>query len=180
MKYRIKISLLTIWLVFTLAIIFTSLYLIVILLLHKNEGEVNNVPEVIEEKVDTVPTFLSQSPQEGLWDALIYYGIHHPEIVHAQAIQESGLGKSKLYLRTNNLFGLYNSSRGEYYKFNHWSESVLAYKNYIQRRHKPPNDYYQFLKDIGYAEDQKYTHKLKQIVRNEQRKSYRRDTISPK
>lgn len=45
------------------------------------------------------------------------------------------------------------------------AESVVAYLNYIQYRYKPPDDYYQFLIKIGYAEDPQYVEKLKNIVK---------------
>lgn len=114
---------------------------------------------------NTVPSFYSKSPQEGLWDALIYYDIKHPDIVYAQAILETGYFKSKGCIKDHNLFGLYNSKKQRYYKFNHWTESVKAYKEWIQYRYKPPNDYYGFLEKIHYAEDPMYTTKLKQIVK---------------
>ena len=80
--------------------------------------------------------------------------------------------KSQGCLRDNNLFGLYNSSHKRYHRFGHWTESVVAYKDWIQRRYKPPNDYYKFLERINYASDPLYTWKLKQIVRkNESRRS---------
>lgn len=111
------------------------------------------------------PEFFNKSPEEGLMEALRYYGIHHPKIVYAQAILETGHFKSDLCVNNNNLFGLYDSSRKKYYDFNHWSESVLMYKQLVQYKYKPPNDYYKFLDNIGYAEDPHYINKLKRIVK---------------
>ena len=111
-----------------------------------------------------VPTFYNQSPEEGLWDALIYYDIKFPEIVYAQAILETGYFKSRGCTVDNNLFGLYDSKNKRYYKFNNWTESVVKYKEWIQYRYKPPDDYYIFLQNIRYAEDPTYITKLKQIV----------------
>lgn len=122
--------------------------------------------------VEEAPTFKDKSPKEGLSEALEYYGILHPKIVYAQAILETGHFKSSACINDNNLFGLYDSKNKRYYKFNHWTESVVAYKDYIQRRYEPPNDYYKFLSDIGYAEDPDYNNKLKRIVsRNDKRRS---------
>ena len=98
-------------------------------------------------------------------------------MVYAQAILESGHFRSKVYRECNNLCGLYNSRTGNYYKFDHWSESVVAYLDFIQDRYKPPNDYYEFLSDIGYAEDPKYINKLKRIV-NQYDKRGTTDTVS--
>lgn len=129
----------------------------------------SNSPPVYQTK-DIVrleqPEFLlSEEPDSALLiEALDYYGVKHPEIVYAQAILETGHFRSKVCREYNNLFGLYNSRKGDYYKFNHWSESVVGYLNYIQYRYYPPNDYYTFLEEIGYAEDSMYIHKLKRIV----------------
>lgn len=122
------------------------------------------------EKVDVLrleqPEFLlSEKPDDDLMAVLEYYNVKHKNIVYAQAILETGHFRSKVCREYNNLFGLYNSSTKDYYKFNHWSESVVAYLNYIQYRYKPPDDYYQFLIKIGYAEDPQYVEKLKNIVK---------------
>lgn len=122
------------------------------------------------EKVDVLrleqPEFLlSEKPNDDLMAVLEYYNVKHKNIVYAQAILETGHFRSKVCREYNNLFGLYNSRSKDYYKFNHWSESVVAYLNYIQYRYKPPNDYYKFLEEIGYAEDPQYITKLKNIVK---------------
>lgn len=118
------------------------------------------------------PDFFSKSPQEGLMEALEYYGVKHPQIVYAQAVLETGHFKSDLCLNDNNLFGLYNSKKHRYHTFDHWTESVVAYLDYVQHRYKPPNDYYKFLLDIEYAKDPNYINKLKGIVsRNDKRRS---------
>lgn len=122
------------------------------------------------EKVDVLgleqPEFLlSEKPDDDLMAVLEYYNVKHKNIVYAQAILETGHFRSKVCREYNNLFGLYNSRSKDYYKFNHWSESVVAYLNYIQYRYKPPNDYYKFLEEIGYAEDPQYITKLKNIVK---------------
>lgn len=118
------------------------------------------------------PDFFSKSPQEGLMEALEYYGVKHPQIVYAQAVLETGYFKSDLCLNGNNLFGLYDSKNHRYYTFEHWCDSIVAYLNYVQYRYKPPNDYYGFLLEIGYAGDAQYIQKLKRIVnRNDKRRS---------
>ena len=116
--------------------------------------------EVVNE-----PAFFYKSPEEGLMEALEYYGVEYPNIVYAQAVLETGNFKSDLCINGNNLFGLYNSRKERYYTFDHWTESVEAYINLVQYKYKPPNDYYQFLKDLPYAEDKDYINKLKNIVR---------------
>lgn len=144
-------------------IIGTCIVVITLMYIHES----NTHPPIREEPLppDTIPSFYSKTPQEGLWEALIHYDIQHPEIVYSQALFETGHFKSKGCTRDNNLFGLYNSRKKQYYKFNHWAESVEAYKDWIQYRYKPPNDYYEFLRRIGYAENPNYITKLKQIVK---------------
>ena len=91
-----------------------------------------------------------------------YYGIKYPRIVTAQAILESGNFKSKVFQKYNNPFGLYNSSKKDYYKFKHWTDAILAYQTMIEYKYKE-GDYYKFLEDIGYAEDPNYIRKVKAI-----------------
>lgn len=128
--------------------------------------------EILEQELpDTVPKFFSLTAKEGLKEALVYYDIQYPDIVYTQAILETGHFTSNGCLRHNNLFGLYNSEAGRYHRFDHWIESVTAYKEWIQRRYKPPEDYYKFLQRIGYASDSNYVNKLRNIVKNESGRS---------
>ena len=121
------------------------------------------------DTITLVPVFMDRTAKEGLIDALKYYDIQHPDIVYAQAVLETGHFKSEGCLKHNNLFGLYNSKAKRYCRFNHWTESVIAYKEWIQRRYKPPEDYYEFLKRIHYACDPEYIKKLKKIVNGQRR-----------
>ena len=133
---------------------------------HCKKEREHKPPEVKTDSFEYRQDFHSKSPEDGLMEALIYYEVQYPQIVYAQALIETGNFKSNLCLNSNNLFGLYNSSRGRYHRFDHWTESVVAYKNFIQRRYKPPEDYYKFLQRIGYAEDPNYISKLKKVVKN--------------
>lgn len=94
------------------------------------------------------------------------HGIIEPEIVIAQAKLETGNYSSDVFYENNNLFGLYDSNKKEYYKFNSWQESVLAYKDLIQSKLNDGEDYYVFLKRIGYAKDKNYIKKVKRIHNN--------------
>lgn len=107
-------------------------------------------------------------PYSSLMDSIVYreilaQKIHHPDIVLAQAKLETGNYKSKVCIVYNNLFGL-RKPDGSYYKFNSWQESVKAYKDWVQNKYIPLNDYYDFLDSIGYAEDANYTSKLRDMI----------------
>ena len=111
-----------------------------------------------------ITTFESKTPEEGIDEALQYYNIEHPTIVKAQAILETAHFTSDLCIKNNNLFGLYDSKNKRYYSYNHWWESIEAYKKTIQKRYENSRYYYMFLEDIEYAEDKEYINKLKEIA----------------
>lgn len=150
-------------------ILMLGVSMITITLLYIYEGKAHAPDKTLLASQDTIitPEFYNQTAEEGLQAALEYYDLHHPDIVYAQAILETGYFKSQGCLRDNNLFGLYNSTKNKYHKFDHWTLSVIGYKEWIQRRYKPPENYYNFLSRIHYAEDPTYISKLKQIVKKE-------------
>jgi flagellum-specific peptidoglycan hydrolase FlgJ len=133
---------------------------------------IDNNKELFEEpkteiKLEQPEFFLYDEPNDSLvLLACNYYGLKEPYIVLSQAILETGGYKSYQCKVNNNLFGLFNSRKMEYFKFNHWTESVEAYKNKIQYRLKENENYYHFLKRIGYAEDSAYIEKVKFIRNN--------------
>lgn len=99
---------------------------------------------------------------ENLYAALKKHGIKYPKIVLAQAILETGHFRSRVCNVHNNLFGL-RHSKG-YYSFDHWEESVIAYKNKVQYKHRDGEGYYSFLKRIGYASTPDYINKVRGIA----------------
>lgn len=101
-----------------------------------------------------------------LYLALVHYEVKHPKAVLAQAKLESGNYTSSHCRNRNNFLGLYNSRRKEYFKFNHWSECILAYKDMVEYKLRAGEDYYQFLDRIGYAENPNYVRLIKQIENN--------------
>ena len=111
-----------------------------------------------------ITTFENKTPEEGIDEALQYYNIKHRTIVKAQAILETARFTSDLCIKNNNLFGLYDSKNKRYYSYNHWWESIIAYKKTIQKRYENSRYYYMFLEDIEYAEDKEYINKLKEIA----------------
>ena len=111
-----------------------------------------------------ITTFENKTPEEGIDEALQYYNIEHPTIVKAQAILETANFTSNLCVKNNNLFGLYDSKNKRYYSYNHWWESIEAYKKLIQKKYDNSKYYYMFLEDIKYAKDKDYISKLKEIA----------------
>lgn len=140
--------------------------LIIMLLVHCQQREIpkeTNVTIKLEEPY----FFLSDIPNDSLLlAALNYYKMQEPIIVLAQAKLETGDYRSYQCLVNNNLFGLFNNKTGNYFKFNHWTESIEAYKKYIEYKRCPNENYYDFLNRIGYAEDTAYVDKLKFIINN--------------
>lgn len=128
----------------------------------------SDIESTIVENTDNIehsaaPAFFSQSPEEGLKEALEYYEIQYPEIVYAQALLETGHFSSSVCKNYNNLFGLYNSKIKDYYSFEHWSDSVKAYRDFVQYKYKGNTDYYTFLVNLPYATDPNYIRKIKQL-----------------
>lgn len=121
--------------------------------------------KVLPRETEDISFLQGELNDSTLYLALQYYEIKHPRIVLAQAKLESGNYKSKHCINKNNLFGLYNSKKKRYYSFEHWSHSVLAYKNMIEYKYKG-GDYYRFLDKVGYASDPNYISKVKQIENN--------------
>ena len=162
MKKSILPSLLS----FTVGVIMAlfAIYLATII----NRSCANEIVHIVEEDTEVeLPTdpvaFFNQSPEEGLIEALDYYGIQYPQIVYAQALLETGHFKSKLCTQYNNLFGLYNSRTRSYYRFDNWWDSVIAYRDFVQYKYKGNTDYYTFLVDLPYAMDPNYIRKIKQL-----------------
>lgn len=114
-------------------------------------------------KLEQPEFFLEETPtNELVIQACEYYGIKYPDVVVSQAILETGHYRSDLCTKGNNLFGLYNSRAKTYFVFEHWTQSVKAYRDKIQYRYKE-GDYYAWLQEIGYAEDPLYISKIKNV-----------------
>lgn len=87
--------------------------------------------------------------------------IKHPEIVFAQYRLETGNGKSKAFKEYNNAFGF--SLNGKLMRFKSVSECVEYYKVWQAKRYVT-GDYFEFLKKIGYAEEEGYIELLKKML----------------
>jgi len=90
----------------------------------------------------------------------------YPKIVLAQSILETGwYNCENCSMDQNNLFGLWNSKKKEYFYYTNWKESIGGYKRGIQYKYlrKSYKNYYHFLSEIGYATDPHYIIKIKKI-----------------
>lgn len=135
------------------------------------EGTTKNVVNDTIGVVEKVNKFINLPfSVENLKDCIEYYEIDCERWVYSQAYLETGNFTSKLFKQKNNLFGLYNSSKKTYFTFTHWSLSVKAYKDMIQREGRydrgkyDDSNYHLYLKRIGYAEDPNYIIKLRRIL----------------
>lgn len=112
--------------------------------------------------VKPVKTAYIDTPSvQNVYTELKKQNIKYPKIVLAQSILETGYYQSNVCKSHNNLFGLMKGNN--YHSFSHWKQSVTYYKNHVQSRYKG-GDYYSFLANIGYAEDDEYIKKLKHLV----------------
>lgn len=117
---------------------------------HKSEeNTVDKLPEL------TIPNLLAEIRRNN---------IKYPKIVLAQAILETGWFRSSVCRNKHNLFGLTNPRTGNYYEFDHWTESVRAYYTKVQYRYKGGN-YLLWLKKIGYAEDPGYIRAVIKVLK---------------
>ena len=127
--------------------------------------DVNVMPRQ-QEVCDTSFLNVNELNDSILYLALVHYEVKYPRAVLAQAKLESGNYTSNHYRKRNNFLGLYNSRKKEYFRFNHWTECILAYKSMVEYKLREGEDYYQFLDRVGYASDPNYISKVKQIENN--------------
>ena len=157
---------------FGFALVSLIICIVVIVDIKSNTKEISRLNNKLDSLIinnnnysySHITTFENKTPEEGIDKALQYYNIEHPTIVKAQAILETAHFTSDLCIKNNNLFGLYNSKNKKYYSYNHWWESIEAYKKLIQRKYNNSKYYYMFLEDIKYAKDKEYINKLKEIA----------------
>lgn len=87
-------------------------------------------------------------------------------IVLAQSVLETGWFTSSVCLNKNNILGLYDSSKNTYYEFNHWTDCILAYKEWIYDKYPSYVDYgyIDYLIKLPYATDKNYKNKLEVLA----------------
>lgn len=157
---------------FGFALVSLIICIVVIVDIKSNTKEISRLNNKLDSLIinnnnysySHITTFENKTPEEGIDKALQYYNIEHPTIVKAQAILETAHFTSDLCMKNNNLFGLYDSKNKKYYSYNHWWESIEAYKKLIQRKYNNSKYYYKFLEDIKYAKDKEYINKVKKIA----------------
>lgn len=110
---------------------------------------------------------------------LAYYinalNISFPQVVYAQAVQETGYFTSNIFLENNNLFGMKQArvrpttargtKRGHAY-YTNWQESVVDYAMWqvaYANQFRTEQDYLMFLDGL-YAEDPNYIYRLETIM----------------
>lgn len=111
-----------------------------------------------------------------VYDAIYSIRLDHPDIVMAQAIEESGNFTSKLFKEGNNLMGMkLSSSRpstavGSIYghaRYEYWEQSLLDYALWQSSfARKLSRDEYFRLLDSIYAEGGGYSKRLKMIIQS--------------
>lgn len=111
--------------------------------------------------------------------------ISFPHIVLAQSMLETDFYKSPVWLNNKNLFGMRESklrpSTNKGTELNHavyntWKESLYDYGmwqcKFVSSKIKTDEQYYMFLIQAEYAEDQTYINKLKKLVDKYNLKQY--------
>ena len=109
-----------------------------------------------------------------VWNYAYHLGIKHHDIFMGQVALESSYLKSNIFKTNNNMLGMKmpkqrrTTAIGEkngfaYYR--NWKDCVLDYLLYQQKYYADDNeDYYEFLKRMGYCEKDDYVDKLKVVV----------------
>ena len=158
------------------------------------------IEEVIEEMDDNirVESFFStvgyhylvreDTPltDETLTDILERAGAYYPEMLVAQASLESGRYTSRLAKESNNIYGmkvpgsrthLQNGKDGDYGAYDTWQLCALCrvWLDFTVFPDKPTEEeYYEWLRR-RYAEDQYYTEKIKNIIKQRHEKQRERE-----
>lgn len=145
-----------------------AIIVVAIVLNNKIDSAVRDFHQQQQDEADMLKlaSEVFVDPKEDLMDALKFYNIMYPEIVYSQAVLETGHFESKVFREYNNLFGLYNSAKGDYCHYDHWVESVVAYKRFIENKYTTEKAYMNFLKTLPYSTADNYIDVLKKIEAN--------------
>lgn len=109
---------------------------------------------------------------ENVYEVILDEDIQAPKYVLAQSALETAWYRSYNCKARNNLFGFRSSSWATegnpngYKIFTSWQESVEYYSYWQERKgYRKGEDYIQFLKRVGYAEDPEYGWKVKSVLK---------------
>ena len=134
------------------------IFLILKMMLHKLPQQ---PPTPIVKKVKVLPAD-TLSPAAVIYWASLFGMEEHSHIIAAQSILETGWYSSRVSTEYNNILGLYDSSLQDYRQYNHWLESVAAYRRLVYNKYDS-GCYYEFLEQLPYATDTLYITKIKSI-----------------
>ena len=108
-------------------------------------------------------------------ELLSLHEVPYADYIVRQAILETGNFTSAIFLENNNLLGMKHprvrpttslgTNRG-HAVYHHWTESVedyLLWLRYYKDRGWDTQDYFRFLRKVGYAEDPYYIYKLQNL-----------------
>lgn len=162
-RYRISI-------IGFLLLVFTNIYF----LIRLNNVETNN--DIIIKQNDSLRKYIgniyrhpeilcdSALTKDNVLNYIRLKGIKWPNVVWAQSMVETGyLACDNCCFTYNNLFGF--MLNGKCMKFNTWQESIDYYYRWQNKLYKNnKEDYFKFLKRIGYASFKQYNIHIAQIL----------------
>lgn len=121
----------------------------------------NSIIEDANTKGPIIEDVIPELTPENVYAELEKLNVKHPEIVLKQSILETGwYDCDYCSLEGNNIFGF--RYKKKYIQFDNWVEGVAYYKKWQDKRYKG-GDYYNFLREVGYATSKTYISKLKSI-----------------
>lgn len=114
----------------------------------------------------SIPLLSGTTCSAQLKDSIYAYiqacGIQHPDVVMQQALLETGHLKSGYLMERNNIFAFRVTK--EYMRFTDWKACVKYYKRWQEKHYtNTKENYYSFLKRIGYSGTHNYTDVLKRV-----------------
>jgi len=154
----------------------TILLLIMVLCISENEkqqlrednliltAERNAAESFATADTDVYFEYVTKLTPQNVKKWLMFLEVKHADIVLKQSLLETGHYTSDVCKENNNIFG-FRKSKHTYYSYPHWIMSIAAYKNWQDTVYDKDShaSYYDFLIDIGYAEDVGYINKLKRM-----------------
>lgn len=155
-----------------------SVLLIILVVYHLVASFALEPEVVIQNKIKQVEVCNSPFSEEALIEAIVDMKFKHPHIVLAQAKVETGHFSSKIFYENNNLFGMKmawirpTTAIGVFNNhavYRNWRESLIDYALYTAyyTREKDEDELYAHLGKY-YAEDPKYSQKVRRVVEREE------------